>query len=73
MIRIVCPHCHASLIASDLEQATLGGHLCLLCPECVSVLVSEPLDEGETRALEDCQQEPSKQLSNAADDGISRI
>lgn len=57
MIRIVCPHCHASLAASDLEQATLGSHLCLLCPECASVLVSEPLNEGEAQALEEAMAE----------------
>lgn len=57
MIRIVCPHCHASLGASDLEQATLAGHLCLLCPECASVLVSEPLNEGEAQALEETMAE----------------
>lgn len=53
MIRIVCPHCHASLAAGELEQATLAGHLCLLCPECASVLVSDPLSEGEAHVLEE--------------------
>lgn len=50
MIRIVCPHCHASLVTAELEQATLDGHACLLCPECASVLVSES-HEPETHGL----------------------
>ena len=41
MIRIVCPHCHASLATSELEHATLGRFACLLCPDCSSVLLSE--------------------------------
>ena len=44
MTRIVCPHCHAPLSSNELEQVTLAGHLCLVCPECSTVLVSEPLD-----------------------------
>lgn len=58
MIRIVCPHCHAALAASELEQATLAGHLCLLCPECASVLVSEPLDELAAQAVEEALSGP---------------
>jgi len=41
MIRIVCPHCHASLASTELEQATVAGHLSLICPECASVLATE--------------------------------
>ncbi len=41
MIRIVCPHCHAPLASNELEQATIDGHLSLICPECSSVLVSD--------------------------------
>lgn len=44
MIRILCPHCHASLATADLEPATFGGCACLLCPECSSVLISESPD-----------------------------
>lgn len=57
MIRIVCPHCHSSLAASELEQATLAGHLCLLCPECASVLISEPLSDEESLVLEEAMTE----------------
>lgn len=54
MIRIVCPHCHATLAATELEHATLGGRACLLCPECSSVLVSEShAHEPETHGLEE--------------------
>lgn len=42
MIRIVCPHCHAPLSSAELEQVTLNGHPCLVCPECSTVLVSQP-------------------------------
>lgn len=42
MIRIVCPHCHAPLSTAELEQATIAGQLSLICPECSSVLLSEP-------------------------------
>lgn len=48
MIRIVCPHCHAPLSSNELEQATINGHLSLLCPECAAVLVSEAAPAGET-------------------------
>ena len=41
MIRIVCPHCHTPLSTEELEQATVGGYLSLVCPECSSVLVSD--------------------------------
>jgi len=57
MIRIVCPHCHASLAASELEQATLAGHFCLLCPECASVLISEPLSDEASLVLEEAMTE----------------
>ena len=32
MIRIVCPCCHTPLGAAELEQATVDGHLSLVCP-----------------------------------------
>lgn len=44
MIRIVCPCCHAPLGAAELEQATVDGHLTLVCPECSMMLLSEPVD-----------------------------
>jgi uncharacterized protein YbaR (Trm112 family) len=52
MIRIVCPHCHAPLATAELEQATINGHLSLLCPDCSVVLVSdsEGEDDGHTLA-----------------------
>lgn len=53
MIRIVCPHCHAPLSTTELEQATIAGHLSLICPECSSVLVSEPAPVGEYHTLEE--------------------
>ena len=46
MIRIVCPHCHAPLSSAELEQATINGHLSLLCPECASVLASDSAGEA---------------------------
>ncbi len=49
MIRIVCPHCHAPLSSAELEQVTIEGHLCLVCPECATVLVSEPHDAAEVQ------------------------
>ena len=52
MIRIVCPHCHAPLSTAELEQATIEGHLCLLCPECASVLVSESEHRADYHTLE---------------------
>ncbi len=53
MIRIVCPHCHAPLSIAELEQVTIGGHLSLMCPECSSVLVSEPAETKEYHTLEE--------------------
>jgi uncharacterized protein YbaR (Trm112 family) len=53
MIRIVCPHCHAPLSANDLEQATIAGHLSLICPDCSSVLVSEPEEAIQSHSLEE--------------------
>lgn len=50
MIRIVCPHCHVPLAMTDLEQATINGQLSLICPECSSVLLSEP-EEQEYHTL----------------------
>lgn len=45
MIRIVCPACHSPLSSAELEQATIDGHLSLVCPECSMVLLTEPADE----------------------------
>lgn len=45
MIRIVCPFCHSPLNASDLETATLGDRVCLVCPECEHVLLMD--DEAQ--------------------------
>jgi hypothetical protein len=45
MIRIVCPGCHSPLSSAELEQATIDGHLSLVCPECSMVLLSEPVNE----------------------------
>lgn len=45
MIRIVCPGCHSPLSSVELEQATIDGHLSLICPECSLVLLTEPVDE----------------------------
>lgn len=53
MIRIVCPHCHAPLSTTELEQATIAGHHSLICPECSSVLLSEPAPVGEYHSLEE--------------------
>lgn len=44
MIRIVCPGCHSPLSSAELEQATIDGHLSLVCPECSMVLLTEPVD-----------------------------
>ena len=46
IIRILCPHCHVSLSASELEQAEINDQRCLLCPDCAAVLVSEPCEAG---------------------------
>jgi hypothetical protein len=51
MIRIVCPYCHTPLSATELEQATGGGHLSLVCPECSMVLLSEPVEGGRAELL----------------------
>lgn len=45
MIRIVCPFCHSPLIATDLETATVGDLVCLVCPECEHVLLMD--DEAQ--------------------------
>ena len=44
IIRILCPHCHVSLSASELEQADINNQRCLLCPDCAAVLVSEAFE-----------------------------
>ena len=43
--RIICPYCHIPLAVADLEEATLDGRPCLICPECATVLVSQA-EEG---------------------------
>lgn len=53
MIRIVCPHCHAPLSSAELEQATIAGHQSLICPECTSVLLSEPVAAVEYHTLDE--------------------
>ena len=58
MIRILCPHCHASLSTYELEQAEINGQHCLLCPDCASVLVSERAD-AESHPLEQHCPEPA--------------
>lgn len=51
MIRIVCPCCHIPLSAAELEQATVDGHLSLVCPECSMVLLSEAVEGGRAELL----------------------
>lgn len=53
MIRIVCPHCHVPLSTAELEQATIAGQISLICPECSSVLISEPAEPCENYTLEE--------------------
>ncbi len=47
MIRIVCPFCHSPLNATDLETATLGDRVCLVCPECEHVLLMDDEAQAE--------------------------
>lgn len=49
MIRIVCPFCHSPLNATDLETATLGDRVCLVCPECEHVLLMD--DDAQAEAM----------------------
>lgn len=58
MIRIVCPHCHAPLSTTELEQATIAGHHSLICPECSSVLVLETAAAEDYHTLEEHFAEP---------------
>jgi hypothetical protein len=58
MIRIVCPHCHAPLSTAELEQILVGGQSSLICPECASVLVSEPIDAAEPPTPDEAFTEP---------------
>ena len=51
MIRIVCPFCHAPLGAHELGKAIYDGHVCLVCPECEAVLVTED-DSVDPNTLE---------------------
>lgn len=51
MIRIVCPHCHAPLSTTELEQAMINGYLSLMCPECAVVLVSEAAPDAESHSI----------------------
>jgi RNase P subunit RPR2 len=39
--RIICPYCRIPLAVADLEEATLHGRPCLICPECATVLISQ--------------------------------
>ena len=41
MIRIVCPFCHTPLGSHELETAIMGGNICLVCPECEHILLTE--------------------------------
>ena len=50
MDRIVCPGCHSSLSRAELEQATIDEHLCLLCPECSMVLLTNTLPAQDAKA-----------------------
>ena len=50
MIRIVCPFCHSPLNAADLETATLGDRVCLVCPECEHVLLMDAEVEATVSA-----------------------
>jgi hypothetical protein len=63
MIRIVCPHCHAPLSSAELEQATINGHLSLLCPECASVLASDSAGEADSHTL--AEHYPEEALAHA--------
>ncbi len=47
--RIVCPYCHTPLAVADLEEATLDGCPCRICPQCATVLVSQ-VEEGAAMA-----------------------
>lgn len=54
MIRIVCPACHNPLSSAELELAIIDGHLCLVCPECSMVLLTEPIQaDSAQQAAED--------------------
>ena len=46
--RIVCPYCHIPLAVADLEEASLNGCRCLICPECATVLVSQAEEVAST-------------------------
>ena len=59
MIRIVCPHCHVPLSSAELEQATIAGHLNLICPECALVLASDTGVAEEYHTLDEHFAEPS--------------
>jgi len=47
MIRIVCPFCHTPLGSHELETAIMGGNICLVCPECEHILLTEERGGGE--------------------------
>lgn len=43
--RFLCPHCHASLDPSLLEEVDGAGCLCRICPECDGLIpVSVPVE-----------------------------
>jgi hypothetical protein len=51
-VRFICPYCHIPLAASELEEASLDGCHCLVCPECSTVLVSQAEEWAATVDLE---------------------
>lgn len=63
MIRIVCPHCHVSLSALELEHASINGGDALICPECASVLVSDSVENRESHSL--AEHYPDELLAHA--------
>ena len=50
MIRVFRPFCHASLAASVLRIASRVGGLCLVCPECKGILLTD--DPGAAKMSE---------------------
>lgn len=52
MTRIVCPHCHAPLATTELEQVLIDARPGLLCPECAGLVVLESVSREQLRSLE---------------------
>ena len=50
--RIICPYCHIPLAVADLEEASLDGCRCLICPECSTALLSQAEEGAVTVDLE---------------------